>query len=426
MACVTKPEKGPGELTRAPDEAIYRMCYAPVDVRSLLQDPLERGKIRRLPASQVYFALKELDDEEIRALLPYVTEEQWQTILDLDLWDRDRLSVGSFLRWQRFLLGTDDAVARKLLRATERELWELSLIRELEIYARTEEDEFSGEPQDRPAMMTPDRAFLIGLPRNAEKERLYRSLLERLYELAPEETVNRLAEAVFRTPSELEEEAYQNRRRRIEMLGFQDYFEAISVYTPLTLTSRLPEKRWELGEPDAVLPSALRQIPRGGPMLLFRALASVSDTDVLQRLVEELFHVCNKVLIADRTASEDPARVKRSLRKAVTGISLGLSVWSDDRLERAESGLRRHFLVSFFQVGYGQLQEVRRQAQELAGRGFVEPGSYLEAALEGFLLRFPLLTEQGEKSFRRRFFQDQADLKWAYRLLEEIRATKRG
>lgn len=425
MGGVGEPKSGNQAIVRAPEDLIYRSFYAPVDLRRVLEDPMERGKIRRLPAPQLYFSLKELDPDEVHALLPYVTEEQWRTVLDLDLWEKDRMSVGLFLRWQQMLLEADDAVAKKLLRATEPEQWELAFLRELEIYPRTEEDEFAGEPEDRPAWTTPDGAFLIGLPRNVEKQKLFHALLVRLYQLQPEQTALWLAEAAFRTPIELEEEAYQERRRRLEVLGFVDYFDAVSVYTPRKLTEPLREKEWRPGATEEVLPTAVRRMPVEGPLLLFQALAAEANSDRLEPLIEELFYVCNKVLAADRATAEEPSRVRRSVRKAVTGINLGLSVWSDDNLERAASGVRRYFLESFFQLGFGQLSEVRRQARALAGRDLVEPGSYLEAVLEGFLLRYPVLTEQREGGIRRRYLENQSDLQWAFRLLDEIRSRGR-
>jgi len=381
-----------------------------------------RSRIRRLPPAQLYFSIKELDDDEITALLPHITEEQWTTVLDLDLWRRDKVLLDGFLAWERHLLGAEDPVARKIVRATDPNLWEYTILRELEVYARTEEDEFEGEPEEREPFVTPDGRFLIGLPRNNERAKLIRLLLTKLYQLDAETMSLMREEARFRTPIELEEEAYQNRRRRVEDLGFQDYFTAIEIYSPLGLTDRLPEKDWKSLDGQAgSLPASLSMLESEGPLLLFQALAAIPESGTIERLVEEVFFVCNKLLSADQISPEKPPRVKRGIRKALSGVNLGLSVWSDSNLQKALSGIERHYLVSFFQLGFGQLLELRKQAQKLAGSPGVEPGSYLEAALEGFLRKFPVLTEQHEGRIRRRFVDSQDDLRWAYQLLDEIR-----
>ncbi len=330
--------------------------------------------------------------------------------------------VDGFLAWERHLLGAEDPVARKIVRATDPNLWELAILRELEIYARTEEDEFEGEPEEREPFITPDGCFLIGLPRNSERAQLIRLLLMKLYQLDAETAAMLIAEARFRTPSDVEEEAYENRRRRVEDLGFQDYFTAIEIYSPLGLTDRLPEKSWKsFDQETGSLPASLSALESEGPLLLFQALSGIPESGTTEHLVEEVFFVCNKLLSADQISPEKPRRVKHGIRKALSGVNLGLSVWSDSNLQKAVSGLERHHLVSFFQLGFGQLLELKRQAQELAGRPGLDPGSYLESALEGFLRKFPVLTEQREGRIRRRFVDSQEDLRWAYQLLEEIR-----
>ncbi|UCF36525.1 MAG: hypothetical protein JSU96_17145, partial [Acidobacteriota bacterium] len=171
-------------LIQRPEELVYRACYAPADLQSMLESSETRSKIRRLPATQLFFSLKEMDDQEIVSLLPHLTEEQWTAILDLDLWTKDRISAGAFLHWQRHIVEAEDAVARKILRATDHEYWLSILSRNLQVFAKTEEDEFDGEPdEEREVLISPDGYFLIGLPRHGEMARLIRSLLIRLYQL---------------------------------------------------------------------------------------------------------------------------------------------------------------------------------------------------------------------------------------------------
>ncbi len=419
---VNKIDSQHNELIRRPEELVYRSCYAPADLEKMLESADTRSLIRRLPPAQVYFSLQTLDDEQIGRLLLHLTEEQWTTVLDLDLWRKDRVDLPAFLGWQRHLIQAEDPVARKLIRATDSQLWQTFLVKTLEIFPRTEEDEFEGEPVDREAVVTPDGGFLIGLPRNPEMARVTRELLVRLYQLDADWTRTLILQAYMRTPSEVEEEAYQNRRRRIEDLGFQDYFDAIEIYTPLALTDILPEKRWERRGEPTVLPAGVKRLGDQGPMLLFQAMATL-DSEPLELLVEELFFVCNKLLSADRVAPGKPQNIKHGIRKALSGINLGLSVWSRDELGKAAAGLRRHFLVSFFQLGFGQLSELRKQAEALRARqGAPEAGSYSEALLEGFLRRFPVLTYRRKGRIRRRPIQSRGDMQRAFERLGKLRS----
>lgn len=58
--------------------------------------------------------------------------------------------------------------------------------------------------------------------------------------------------------------------------------------------------------------------------------------------------------------------------------------------------------------------ELQRKGRELKdASGEPEPGSFLEAFLEGLLKKYPLLSEQKEGKIRARFFQTRGDLETA-------------
>ncbi len=402
-----------------PEEIVYRSCYAPVDLNTLMATSGTRSKIRRLPVAQLFFGLQELDDQEVAQLLPHVTEGQWRGVLDLALWSRDRARTGEFIRLQRHLLRAEDAVAKKLFRSSDPELWELTFRRFLDVRMRLEEDEFEGvaEP-DREWLVTPDNAFLVGLPEDPERARLLRALLARLYELDPQAAPDLLRQSRGRTSIEFEESAYQERRRRMEDLGFQDYFDAISVYTPWH-DARLPEKEWK---PSGEL--SLSPVPVGaGPsdsLLLLAALGRVAEPLESERLLEELFFVGNKVLSADRISPADSKRVKQGLRKAVTGINLGLDCWSGGNLPKAVEGIRRHYLQSYFQIGYGRLIHLQREARQIRGAGPPAPGSLDEALVESLSRRYPMMVLQTPKRLLRRFIRTEDELRRVQKRLDQM------
>lgn len=406
-------------LVRRPEELVYRSCYAPADLREMLKSADTRSRIRHLPPSPLYFSLKELEEEEMALLLPHLSEEQWTGILDLDLWSRDRVSDGQWLYWQKHIVEAPAPVARKLLRAADPELWELTFKRNLQIYGK-DEDQVRADLNEGEWLETPDEKCLIVLPKNPDQARLLRSLILRLYELEPERVALTLQSARFRTASEIEERAYQNRKRRIEDLGFQDYFDAISIYTFLPPETPLPEKSPDRIYEVNLLPVRLPQESEG-PLLIFRAFANLTRRQEIQPLVEELFYVCNKVLSADRISAADPARLKRGIRKAITGMNLGLEWWSGQDLEKAAQGVRRHYLQSFLQAGYSRLLELQNEARRIrAGAHRPAAGSFGEAFLEGLLKRYPLLTEPSGDRLRRRFLRDCADLEKGKETLREV------
>ena len=398
-----------------PSELIYRTCYAPVDLAGLMETAENRSRIRRLSVPQLYFGLKELGEHQIQALLPHISETQWQGVLDLDLWNRDRANAGKFLFWAGQIIQAENPVARKIVRGTDRQLLELWLKRRIGIEEIVDDD--PGPAPKGDFMETPDRSYLVQLPRNPEESRLARSLILKLYELGPEEIRLWIQESRYRTSIELEETAYQNRKRRIEDLGFQDYFDAVEVYAYPPPGTPLPEKSRDKLRAVGTLPAPVARM-KAGPLLLFQALAAFARPHELEPLMEELFFVCNKILSADRTPPNRTSRVKRAIRKALSGINLGLEVWSEGDLNRARDGLRRHYLQTFFQQGYSRLAELRDRARKIRARDFLEPGSPLDDALAELARNYPLLLVEIRGKRRRRFLKNSSDLDRANRYLE--------
>ena len=408
-------------IPERPEELIFRNCYAPFDVREYLQSAETRSRIRKLPAVQLFFSIMELDQDEMSLLLPQLTEEQWTAFMDLDLWDKDELNVNALLHWGSFTLESEDAVALKLLRATDPELLELLWRKEIQIIPRGDNDEFEMEPpMDMDTFITPDNNYLIVLPEDPEQSRLVHSLIMRMYHLEADFTRICLENSRYVTSIELEETAFRNRCRRTEDYGFQDYFDALEIYAPKSPKSSLPEK-------DGYTPEESRNLPspaagKGDSRFIFlEAMASISWETQRGQLLQEMFFVCNKIISADRASSGDPESIKAAISKALNGINLGLDIWSGGNLHKATDGLSKHFLSSFFQVGYWAILKVNRAAAAAISQ---EPGSYGEAVLEGLRAPYPLFTESEEKdgkiTFSSRYFKTASEIDQAMELLDQL------
>jgi len=110
----------------------------------------------------------------------------------------------------------------------------------------------------------------------------------------------------------------------------------------------------------------------------------------------------------------DPDRVKETIGKAITGINLGLDWHSQGNLQRAAQDLQRHYLQSFFQVGYSRIMDLQKKAQQFKEASIpLEPGSFLESFIEELLRKYPLLTEHIGTKIQKRFFCTRRDLEKA-------------
>ncbi len=414
-----------GKLTVRPEESVYQSCYTPVSLGDMLADGMARGKIRRIPVAQLFFGISELSEPELAALMPQITEEQWSGILDLSIWRRDRTSSIEFLSRSRHLLVADEPVARKLLRGSDPELWQLAFNRLLEVIPRHEQ----GAGPDLPEgdwITTPDDGFWIRLPDDPEASRLIRPLLLKLYELDPDQATQLILLSKARTASELEETAYQKRQRRMEDLGFQDYFDSISVFSPLTLEDSFPNKAW-LRSPESVAIAPLNKTLAG--LFFFKTLARLDERSRQEEILEELFYVSNKVLSADLVSPDLPSRVKTGIRKTILGINIGLELAAGRDVHQAARLLETRYLQSFFQLSYGlllELQVLARQLQQDVGSSL---DSYPDQLVRGLLRRYPLLAVRTPTRIKKRFFQTLTDTERCRGILGHLRSAvgeKRG
>lgn len=408
-------------ITENPEELIFRSCYAPFEISNYLQSAENRSLIRKLPAAQLFFSIQELEDEELALLLPQLTEEQWTTFMDLDLWEKDEVNTNSLLHWAGFTLEAEDPVARKLLRATDNELLQLLWKREIQVIPRTEEDEFEHEPPlDRDTFVTPDNNFLIALPNDPEKSRQIHAFIQRFYNLEPEYAQMCLNNSRYVTGIELEETAFRNRCLRSEDNGFQDYLQALEIYTPKSPESSLPEKDDYKSDGPKDLPVPVNK-PNKSRFIFIEALASISKQEEISALLQEMFFVCNKIISADQGFVGDPENIKTGITKALYGINLGLDIWSEGDPGKAADGILKHFLASFFQIGYGALLKVNKTASAVVSQ---DPGSYGEAVMEGLMAPYPVFTESKEEdekiTFSTRYFKTSADIDQSLELLEGL------
>lgn len=407
-------------VDRAAD-LIFKASYSPVEVADLLSSAETRSRIRRLTPHQLFFGLSKLDDQQMQQLLPQVTEEQWAAILDLSLWDRDSADTDTLLNWQRHMIEAPDAVARKLWRATSFQLWELAFSRDFKIVRWLDEDTTDGTLDDDAATLTtPDGGYSIQLPEDPRKAELWSALIVRLFRLEAEQMALILEESLLRTPIELEEEAYQERCRRLEDFGFQDYFEALDIYTPLAAGADLPAKNPDLPAQPVVLPSPLEQSSPG--ILFLQALARIDDQTLLQELLEEIFFVCNKVLSADRVQPDDSVRLRETIRKGLAGLNLGLSLHARDDVEAAVTTLSTRHFLSLFQLGYGHLLSLQSKARRILAVG-ARDDLLEQATLEAQAAAYPEQVELTKGKLILGYFWNRTDLEEAHLRLDRMRGS---
>jgi hypothetical protein len=385
---------------------------------ALLSAPDPAALVPTLPIQDLYFAIKEVGLADATDLVALATPAQVRGFIDLDAWDRDQLDEAKMEEWLNAVAEAGPVKLKQVVEALDPEVVALFLRRVARVFDLTLEDDLPEEPEGH-FWPTPDGNFLLDVIPSGDRGKAVERIVDYLYRADLQVARWALMAARSEISAELEEWSYRWRSGRMADLGYVDYYDALSVYSPLDAARVAVEDTASAVAPpttpaapptpeaEPALPTQLAAMidPRG---TYGRALATIDDPAELERQQALLMLLVNKVLSADRVETGDLEGAQKTLPRVVGTLDLGLEALlrarprtpddpdSDDA--RAGRLLRRVALEHIFRVGVGLLDRLQRAARALLTHGLVlvppltvslaEPPH--DALLAGLALRRPL------------------------------------
>ena len=286
--------------------------------------------VPRLPAQEVYLLIKELGFEAAAELFPRLSAFQLTACLDLDGWRGDLMDGAAVFPWLASLLDRSEEETLRLLESLDFSLVVLLFKTFVTVIAGPEDIE---DEDARIEALRRDGGYALDFG-DPEQAKVVGALLGLLLR-QDGQFFSRLLEAVrHETQATLEADVYQQRRGRLEDLGFSDPFEALAVYgwldpaafDPAAERKLPPEPVEERATPPSFLLAAAR--PRD-------LLAEVLAAGLLPAELWELAFLVNKVLIADRVDVGDADAVQPAPEEVSPTLNLALEVLSGDDAGRA-------------------------------------------------------------------------------------------
>ncbi len=187
--------------------------------------------VKSLPAQTLYYCIKDQGLESSVELIMLATLEQTRTFLDLDLWNKDKVSEENFFSW--LLLDDDEgglSILQKILKVIDLKV--LSLI--LSAYVTVETNEEPTDAPPAPGFYTPDQGHTWILISHEDPDKFFAlgRILALLFETSPEVFYQVLSIPTVSTPSALEEDSYQDKLKRLAAEGIPDLEFASEVISP--------------------------------------------------------------------------------------------------------------------------------------------------------------------------------------------------
>lgn len=322
----------------------------------------QNSLISSMSDEDVWLKVKELGASDALSVISETTPEQFQYILDIELWKKDKWLVDNALTW---LSVVKECGREKIIQwAHETDLDNVILT--LKEFVTIQK---KGSPEDNPlehewpnniAVQTMEGVYFYQ-PTSKEADAFIRDILETIAK-DDHEFYMRLCEAVIsELKSNLEESAFSWRAKRLAEKGFPCYEEAVQVYKYLSERNikNLPKRKKVNVENAPKYPLALQQ--ENYPVLLL-ALAEIKDESLLNEISLELATTANKVLIADGRPI-NPETLLAELKKALGYINIGLEYLSGADSKQAAAVLSEHWCQNLFQVGYTLIARLRQSAR---------------------------------------------------------------
>ena len=343
---------------------LFRVPTTPSELNALLDDPLAPSIIRQFPSVLLHRMLCSIGRADMVEVLALARPEQVREILDLEIWQGDRLQLDEALDWLCFLTTLPDEVRKRDLKALDIELIGYVLKQNTQIHLVEEgtlPDEAEGNLHG-----TPDGWFVLELTAQEQAQvQQTVALVDALYQDDPEEARRLLHKLMGELPTELEEWSLRWRNNRLEDLGFADPQEALLLYAYLDPASVHPSEgsvdRPPRADPEPSLGKELMGLPSEPTSFWNKATARIIDPTDRARLSDALLALSNRALAADRIHPADLESGERSLQALHCRLSLGLEHLSGGDLERSTVALAGVGLLRIARLGHSLVLDLRRR-----------------------------------------------------------------
>lgn len=379
--------------------------------------------VRALPPHSVYRALAYHGVESSLELLEIAPERHYRFFLDMQLWERDTFLEDCFWEWLSAIdqEGTLEPL-EKLVRALDTRV--LALICRRYVHAVMGDDPTEQPPS--PGYYTPDHGYTwIGIEiADAGRHRLLARLLAYIFQTRAELFYQLLNEALAGTALAFEEDAYQERLRRLREEGIPDFESAAKVVAPLS-----PERFLELAEraersevfevPDTLAPFVVEEGVLEPLSTLMQEIGR--DPVRLAEVEAELSLIGNCAVVVYCANLSDASFSERIFGSVRGALNIGLEEGAARAGSTPIALFNKLGLQPFFRLGIGRLRELRKRARELCAErqgAFDDP--QLQALIDALLADMPVLPVSPEEIAAGRVRYDAEGLEIRTRPFERL------
>ncbi|MCA1785177.1 MAG: DUF6178 family protein, partial [Desulfobacteraceae bacterium] len=302
----------------------------------ILDHPQATALVHSMAEEDMYFLVHEIGTEDAMELLSLASNRQWEYLLDLEIWNRDRINTQALGHWMSLLSRADPPRFHQWTASEKYDLLEYYLHEALEIRLPEENEDPSDYPDgffthDGVFYVCIHEGFLNAIEDEDDREQRQQLIHQLLRHIADEDLQTyqaTLLRSVNVMEAESQEEALRFRNVRLAEKGFLPFEEAVGVYAPMRPESvrkrpaRTPDTA---SDADFKLPVPVQHSFMLSDNGIFgAALWQIKSSQFVYELQVEFAALCNQVIAAD----QQPVRQREELGPVVEKVSayLGLGL----------------------------------------------------------------------------------------------------
>jgi hypothetical protein len=276
---------------------------------------------------EAYYVVREIGLGQSLPILLHLSDEQLETCVDLDCWQRHDFSADSLDEWlTAFSLGGPEELARGFF-ALDYVVQLLFLAKTVTVFDPDTDEVPPQDEEDEDAplrAMTPDGFYLLELKSELGVNIHPFGVLDALYQYDLLQTHQLLSEVRVDLLTQIEEEALRFRNGRMEDIGFVAPDEAATLFSRPAAHPPYRSKK--------PVDSGLNRLPSlyAGSLtetsLLQQAMALITDPQSLARLEQEIGWVINGAIIGYGEKTKDVEQIIDIAERVRDTLCLGLEI----------------------------------------------------------------------------------------------------
>lgn len=402
----------------------------------IFSSPTPASLVQSFPEEDLFFLVHSIGLEDSIAILALATSEQWGYMLDVEIWDKDRVNILETTKWLNLLLQADNKRAVRWLLNERLEFIENYLKNNIDIIIREENQDPSEFPDD---FFTFDDYFYVRILKTPEgvvfegegaketgeeREDIVRHFIDTLVEFDIGLFQKVMLESASVISAVVEEEDFRMRNVRLAEKGFLPFDEALHIYSPTSVDDIISAKEKVIVntpvEEEAISVPVTYISELNDNNYFTTALSLIDNKQNLEIMQIEFASLCNQIIAADQEKVKGRQALKGVVTKACGYVSLGIELLIDELGETTsiDSLIIKHPLKDIFRLGYGLVMELKWRAEKFKDTGwFKDEGLSLSfwgekwlGIIGGLLVKRPLFFDNYQTGVLYREFASLEDI----------------